>query len=172
MQNIRLEGPLETQHNPFISQMEEQTHVIRMRGLYICWHGKIKARYLWSETSKLKDTKYSISPFFSKGSNHKNAIILSQCVLNSWKDAPSKIERSATRKQERDVEYGAGAGLSIMKHFTLSFMYFVMFVLYAALYCFCNRYIHECMYIYVCVCVHMYVCIKFKAEGCLGDSVS
>lgn len=29
MQNIRMEGPLETQHNPFISQMEEQTHVIK-----------------------------------------------------------------------------------------------------------------------------------------------
>lgn len=29
MHNIRLEGPLETQHHPFISQMEEQTHVIK-----------------------------------------------------------------------------------------------------------------------------------------------
>ena len=29
MQNIRLEGSLETQHNTFISQMEEQTHVIK-----------------------------------------------------------------------------------------------------------------------------------------------
>lgn len=29
MQNIRLEGALETQHDPFISQMEEQTHVIK-----------------------------------------------------------------------------------------------------------------------------------------------
>lgn len=29
MQNIRVEGPLETQHRPFISQMEEQTPVMK-----------------------------------------------------------------------------------------------------------------------------------------------
>lgn len=47
-----------------------------------------------------------------------------------------------------------GAGLSIRKKFTLNLVYFVMFVSYAAVYCFCKREreIQACAY--MCVCMY------------------
>lgn len=145
MQNIRLEGPSETQHNPFISQMEEQTHVIRMRFFYICWRGKIKAKYLWSEISKLKDTKYCINPFFffKRAQLQKYLRITHVSFEHLEGYAFQNWQRSALGKQDRDAESRMGAGWSTLKHFTLSFVYFVMFLLYEALYCFCNTYVHE-----------------------------
>lgn len=51
MQNIRMEGPLETQHNPFISQMEEQTHVIKNEApLYmLTWEDQNKVFVKWNK---------------------------------------------------------------------------------------------------------------------------
>lgn len=54
MQNIRLEGPLETQHDPFISQMEEQTHVIKNEvPLYmLTWKDKNKIFAKWNKQAE------------------------------------------------------------------------------------------------------------------------
>lgn len=63
MQSSGLEGPLETQHNPFISQMGEQTHVIKSEIPLDMLTCKDQDKIFVKCSKQVKGAKYSMSPF-------------------------------------------------------------------------------------------------------------
>lgn len=69
MQSIRLEGPLETQHSPIISQMEEWTYVTKNKvPLYVLTRrDKNKMFVKWNKQAE----RHSVKPFLHN--NNENA---------------------------------------------------------------------------------------------------
>lgn len=63
MQSSGLDGPFETQHSPFISQMGEQTRVIKSERPLDMLTCKDQDKIFVKCSKQVKDAKYSMRPF-------------------------------------------------------------------------------------------------------------
>lgn len=151
MQNIRLEGPLETQHNPFISQMEEQTHVIKNEEpLYmLTWEDQIVK---WNK--QVEGHRVQHKPILHRRDQPQKCLNIRHVYFKHWEGyAFQNGQWSAIGREEWNTGWG---WYVVYWRFLLSALCIsLMFVFYVALFCFCYRYIHTRVYA-VCVCVYVY----------------
>lgn len=151
MQNIRLEGPLETQHNPFISQMEEQTRVIKNEEpLYmLTWEDRIVK---WNK--QVEGHRVQHKPIFHRRDQPQKCLNIRHVYFKHLEGyAFQNGQWSVIGREEWNMGWGwyAVYGRFLLSALCIS----LMFVFYVALFCFCYRYIHTRVYA-VCICVYVY----------------
>ena len=155
MQNIRLEGSLETQHNPFISQMEEQTHVIKNKEpLYmLTWEDQNKVFVKWNE--QVEGHWVQHKPIFHRRDQPQKCLNIRHVYFKHLEGcAFQNGQWSAIGREEWTMGWG---WCVVYGKFLLSALcIFLMFVFYVASFCFRYRYIHTRVYAYVCAYVYVY----------------
>lgn len=147
-----------------------------MRGLSICWRGKIKTRYLWSETSKFEGQWVQHKPIFHRRVQPQKCLNIRHVYCRHLEAcAFQNGQWSATGREKWNMGWGwyVVYGKFLLSALCIS----LMFVFYIALFCFCYRYIHThgytrcvsvCMYILLYVLMYTILNRKksWKLAGC------